>query len=330
MDNYYKILELSENATAAEIKKAFRKLAVKHHPDKNNGSKEAEKKMKKVNEAYAVLSNAQLKKEYDQLRAQPAQPAGRPYGSSKYENQRRSQQYGGYQFEGFDEFVKRSFEYFSDSWSDAFGFATRKGDDLQGDLNITSAEANSGCVKNFTFEKTDLCPNCFGNSSKHSDWLHCHVCNGAGQVIIRRSLNIKIPRHTPSGHMLRLRGEGKQVEDGEPGDLYVKIFVQQNKYEVDPLDHYQDEYIGIEKAYHGGPYFVQTPNGNIRITLPKLIWQDRMIRIKNEGKFRSDYRTKGHLYLRFHIRYNNQTVTDKQSQMLEEIQLEKWAQTNKQ
>ncbi|MFO7784844.1 MAG: molecular chaperone DnaJ [Thermodesulfobacteriota bacterium] len=252
--DYYEVLGVSRNAAAEEIKKAYRKLAMKYHPDRNPGDKEAEDKFKEAAEAYEVLRDQEKRRVYDR------------YGHEGLE---------GTGFQGFSGF-EDIFSSFGDIFEDFFGFGTRgrgrtrarQGNSLRYDLEITLEEAFSGKEEEIVFQKEDLCEECSGTGAKPGTEARvcatcqgrgqvvrsqgffqisatcpscngegrtitdpCEVCHGRGRVRAERKITLKIPPGVDHGSQLRLRGEGEPGErGGPPGDLFVVIHVRKHDF----------------------------------------------------------------------------------------------------
>ncbi len=259
--DYYETLNISRDADDAEIKRAYRKLAMQYHPDRNPGDKEAEDKFKEASEAYEVLRDREKRQIYDQ------------YGHDGLKGT------GFSGFSGFDDI----FSNFGDIFEDFFGFggsgrrrsrATR-GNDLRYDIEITLEEAFSGIEKEIDFNKWGLCEACDGSGiTPGSDTKICSTCggngnvirsqgyfqikttcpscNGAGRIVtdpcrkcggkgkiqVKRTINLKIPPGVDTGSQLRLRGEGEAGEKGGPsGDLFVVIHVKDHDFYSRKGDH---------------------------------------------------------------------------------------------
>ncbi len=247
--SYYEILELQTNASEEEIKKAYRSKAMKFHPDRNPGDKEAEENFKQAAEAYDVLRDPQKRANYDKY------GTADPFGN------------GGAGFSSADDI----FSSFGDIFGDLFGFNSRQrgprarqGDDLRYNLTIAFREAAKGIQKTIIVPRTNVCDTCHGDGAapgshpetcKHCNGAGvirqnagffqvnatCSVCRGAGKVIttpcktckgrgfveVERSLDVKIPAGVFTGARMRLRGEGDSGENGGPnGDLYIFITVE--------------------------------------------------------------------------------------------------------
>ena len=312
MKSYYEILGVSKTATAQDIKKAFRKLAQKFHPDRNPGNQEAAKKMVQLNEAYAVIGNPKLRKEYDARMSGNVRTGKTGNGgfTSAYEDERRAKQYenaqqfyADYEFEGFNEFLNKSWSFFGDSLASMFG-VTASSEDLFSDLYLTPEEAYNGCRKLFVFEKPALCHSCYGNSV-WNDFYDCPVCQNHGKILVERKLWITIPPYTPNMKQLRLKSEGSAMESEQPGDLILTVYInsQGKEPERTEFNHRVEVTIDLKKAIQGGPLIVNGPTGPLRINLPKESYPGKKIRVKNEGHINMDNMKRGHLYITLNVAF---------------------------
>lgn len=253
--DYYQVLGVQREADEVEIKKAYRKLALKYHPDRNPGDSEAEESFKEAAEAYEVLRDPEKRQIYDQ------------FGHAGLEGR-------GFQgFSGFEDI----FSSFGDIFGDLFGFGTgsrgsasrrRQGQSLRYDLELTLEEAFHGKDAEIVFDKLEECSTCGGTGARPGSSPEvCSTCHGRGQVIrsqgffqirttcpachgqgeiiadpcetckgggkerVQRKINVKIPPGVDTGSQLRLRGEGMAGENGgPPGDLFVMIRVKEDDF----------------------------------------------------------------------------------------------------
>jgi DnaJ-class molecular chaperone len=289
--DYYKVLGVDKKATADEIKKAFRKLAVKYHPDRNPGDNTAEDKFKEINEAYAVLSDAQKKEQYD------------TYGSSGFH-----QQYS-------QEDIFRNFDFgnvykdmgagagediFSRLFGGAFARGGRggyrrgpvKGADLEMETDVSFRDAALGAEKLVAFRR-----------------------NGK-----REELKVKIPAGVDSGSKIRIAGKGGQGEDGgQQGDLYLIIRVLPDPvFTRDGGDLFVDRPISFSAACLGTSLDVPTLEGDKRIKVPAGIQPGTKIRLKGCGVKSLGSNTKGDLYVKISIHVPGD-LNSEQKRLVEEL-----------
>jgi len=290
--DYYKSLGLSKGASADEIKKAYRKLAVKYHPDKNLGDKAAEERFKEINEAYAVLSDPQKKAQYDQ------------FGSSGF-HQRFSQEdiFRGFNVDdlfkdkgfGTDDIFSRIFGGaggFQQREGRGFGTRRQRGEDFEMEIKVTFLEAYHGGEKRVAFAKD-------------------------GQ---REELMVKIPPGVGSGARLRLKGKGGEGVGGGPaGDIYLTITVGGDpQFTREGDDILTDHVIRFSEAAMGCSLDVPTPEGTKRIKVPAGIQPGTRIRLKGLGFSHMGSAGKGDLYVRIGVRVPESLSAD-QRRLLEEL-----------
>jgi len=311
--DYYEILGVDKNASADDIKSAYRRLAKKYHPDLNK-TEEAASKFKEINEAYEVLGDDKKRANYDQ------------YGSAD------GPQFGGGAGGGFGDFFSGGFgDIFGDIFS-AFGGGERgqrvqeRGEDINVAMTITFEEACFGCEKEISIPRIDKCPECHGTGAKNgTEFTTCPECHGTGRVryqqrtmfgttireggcqkcnatgkIVRekcsscggkgykketKKINVKIPAGIDDGQMLRMRGQGNApVRDGISGDLNIKIQVQPHKMLVRKgNDILFDLYVPFTTALLGGKVDIPTLNGKYTLNIPELTASGTVMRLKNKG-----------------------------------------------
>ena len=305
--DYYEILGVSQNATDQEIKSAYRKLALKYHPDTNQSDKNAEEKFKEAAEAYSVLCDPEKRARYDR------------YGHSGLQ--------GG--FSGFD---PATFGDFGDILGEFFGFGDifggrrrsgpERGSDLRYDLKISFREAAFGIKTKIKIPRQDtckecdgrgtpkgknpaICPACHGSGQVRyqqgffSISRTCGQCNGAGRVITEpceacrgrgrvhreKVLEIRIPAGVDNGARLRIQGEGEAgIHNGPSGDLYVIIYVEEHPFfQRQGNNIYCQIPIGITQAVLGADITVPTLEGEERLKVPEGTQSGSVFRLRNKG-----------------------------------------------
>ena len=308
--DYYEVLGLQKGASENDIKRAYKRLASKHHPDKNQGSKEAEEKFKEINEAYEVLGDDQKRAAYDQ------------YGHAAFEQGGGAGGFGG-GFGGAD-----FGDMFGDIFGDIFGGGGRarqrvvRGEDLRYDLEITLEEAVKGITKDIQINTLAHCDSCGGSGSEKGSKVetcpHCHgsgrirrqqgffvsesicptchgsgkkiekpcrSCHGEGRVHKKENLSVKIPAGVDTGNQLRLAGKGAAGENGAPaGDLYVVIHVREhNIFERDGNNLYCEVPISFATAALGGEIEVPTLDGRVKLKIPAETQTGKLFRMRGKG-----------------------------------------------
>ncbi len=309
--DYYEVLGLKKGASENDIKRAYKRLASKHHPDKNQGSKEAEAKFKEINEAYEVLGDAEKRAAYDQ------------YGHAAFEQGGGAGGFSGGFGGGFGGFE----DIFSEMFGGGFGGGGRRqrgvrGDDLRYDIEITLEEAVKGCKKDIRISTLAECDTCHGSGaekgSKVETCLHCHgsgrirrqqgffvteatcpnchgtgkkiekpckSCHGDGRVQKAKNLSVTIPAGIDTGNQLRLSGEGAAGEQGAPaGDLYVVIHVREHDiFERDGSNLYCEVPISFTMAALGGEIEVPTLDGKLKLKIPAETQTGKLFRVRGKG-----------------------------------------------
>ncbi|MGL5069220.1 MAG: molecular chaperone DnaJ [Sarcina sp.] len=329
--DFYEVLGLEKGASEDEIKRAFRKLAVKYHPDKNKGNAEAEEKFKEINEAYQVLSNPEEKAKYDQF-GHDGMNGGFGGGA------------GG--FGGFDMGDMNGFgDIFETFFGGGGGFGggsgrrkngPRRGDDLEYSLTITFEEAMTGVEKEFNITRTENCETCKGSGAKPgTSKKTCSKCNGAGQIRVQRQtplgsfmstascdacggkgetidtpctdcrgkgtvrkqrkITVNIPAGVDTGNILTLRGQGEHGANGGPaGDLYVRISVKPSSvFKRDGANIYYTYKISMTRATLGEEITVPTIDGNVKYTVPAGTQPGTRFRLKGKGAKRVNSTLRG-------------------------------------
>jgi curved DNA-binding protein len=310
--DYYKILGVDKGASAEEIKKAYRKLALKYHPDKNKDDPQAEDKFKEVNEAYAVLSDAEKRKKYDQ------------FGSEGF-NQRFSQEdiYRG--FDPRDVFSDLGLG--GDIWSRIFG-GGRGG-------------PRSGTYQTFHFGPGGFQQADYGGFGgpqpppKGADLIYelpvslAEVMTGASKTISYRRggaserVTVRIPAGIGEGKKLRLGGKGEVGPGGEPGDLYIKIKIDPSPdFEVDEADLTTTLEVSFSQAVMGSEQTITTLDGkHLNVKVPKGAQSGQKLRLKGHGLPRLDGGGRGDLYARIKVAVPKH-LSRRQKELIEQLSQE--------
>ncbi|HWW02868.1 MAG TPA: molecular chaperone DnaJ [Candidatus Acidoferrum sp.] len=330
--DYYEILGLEKGASDEEIKKAYRKMAVKHHPDKNPGDKTAEEKFKELGEAYEVLSDSQKRAAYDQ------------YGHAAFD--RRAGGFG--RAGGFHDPFEVFREVFGGGgiFEDLFGGAQRdpsqpqRGDDLRYDLEMTFEEAAHGSEKEITVTKPDRCEECQGTGAEAGARARtCPTCGGRGQVISSRGIfsiaqncpqcqgagriidkpckvchghgrreraskiKLRIPAGVDTGSRLRSAGNGEAGWRGGPsGDLYVVLHVRPHEiFQREGDDLLCEVPVSFVQAALGADIDVPTLDGKGAIKLPAGTQSGTLFRLKGKGVKNIQGYGSGDLHVRIHV-----------------------------
>lgn len=312
MKDYYEILGVSKDATADEIKKAYRKLAMKYHPDKNPGDKNAEERFKEISNAYEVLSDPEKRRAYDQGGIKGVYDMG---------------------FQGFTN-TDDIFRHFSDIFGDlSFGrmeAGPERGADLRYNLNVSFMEAAFGGERQIKVQRSEICSTCHGTGARPGTnpvtcpecmgrgfvsrggglfnisttcrrcggagkvvTTPCSSCSGSGTVIAQRTISIRIPPGSDTGTVLRLTGQGEAgTLGGPPGDLYVILQVQPHPtFERQGNDILYNLYLNYTKAALGAEVTVPTLKGNAKLKIPRGTQSNQILRLRGQGIPYPDGRT---------------------------------------
>jgi len=314
--DYYQILDVAKNASKEEVKKAYRKLAHKHHPDKSGGD---ESKFKEINEAYYILGDEKRRSEYDRY--------GRVFSGSSAGQEQGFGGFGGFDFSEH----KNDLPNFSEIFGDIFGFSSgentrrRRGRDISIDMELSFEESVFGTTRRIVLTKPGICDSCAGAGGAPNATLKtcpkcqgqgkvheakrsifgtftaiktCEECKGAGkrpsqkcrkcegEGIIKKTEEaiIKTPPGIYDGEMIKLSGEGEAVSQGIPGDLYAKIHVKPHSlFKREGNNLIIKLNIPLSEALLGSDKKIRTLDGELKIKIPPGINYGEILRIRNKG-----------------------------------------------
>ncbi len=312
--DYYKTLGVARGASADEIKKAFRKLARKYHPDVNPGDKRAEAKFKEINEAYEVLSDPDKRRKYDTLGPNWQDQFGfQPGGGT-----RRTYTYGGagnrgtpYDFDtnsGFSDFFETLFGRTNTSSTGSGGrtvrddIRRRAGDNIEQPVEVTLQEVYTGGARTFNIQSTEACPVCHGTGQTAGK--SCSNCGGQGVVARNKRIQVKIPAGVENGSKIRVAGEGQPGIGGGPrGDLFLVISIKPDSvYERKGDDLYVDIDVDLVTAMLGGQVPVPLPDDRkLILNIPPETQNGRMFRLAGKGMPHLRSEQTGNLYARVRV-----------------------------
>ncbi len=354
--DYYEVLGVTKNASDDEIKKAYRVLAKKYHPDLNPGNKEAEEKFKEASEAYAILSDADKRRKYDQ------------FGHAAFENGGGAGA-SGYGFSDMGDIFSNFGDIFGDLFG-GFGFgggrrtadsnAPQKGANIRIAVNITFEEAVFGTKKEVTFNGQEICPECNGSGAKKGSTPEtCPQCKGKGQVIFqrqslfgmtqsvqvcpqcrgkgkiikdkcpncygegyiskKRTIEVSIPAGIDDGQAVRLSGQGEPGTNGGPrGDILVEVRVKDSPvFQRDGMDLYANVPLPFTKAALGGDIRINTIDGDVMYTVAAGTQTDTRVRFRGKGvPSIRNSATRGDFYVTFVVQVPSK-LTKEQKELLE-------------
>jgi len=285
--DYYQTLGVPRSASEDDIRKAFRKLARKYHPDVNPGDKSAEEKFKEINEAYEVLSDSEKRKRYDRLGqnwkagSDFTPPPG--WEGMRVEYGDTGDFFGGGRGPagGFSNFFETLFGG-GPRGRTGTGFRMR-GQDIEAEIPLTIEEANRGTTRTVTLQSAETCPDCGGTGRK--DNKVCPTCRGAGVISRPRSLDVTIPPGVREGSVIRLSGQGDPGEGGgPPGDLYLHVRLQPHPvFTVSGDDVQMDLPVAPWEAALGAEVSVPTLDGWVDMKIPPGSQGGQRLRLRGQG-----------------------------------------------
>ena len=311
MANYYnkdlyKVLDLTYEASAEEIKASFRKLARTYHPDVATKPEDIEK-FKEIKEAYDILSNEETRKKYDVLRGFYKEKI-----KKEFETKRKNK---------YEEYIKKAkanaqnSESFSKTFNDALDnlFHAKKssneekkapinGEDINIDLTITCFEAVNGTNRKVNILHTQPCPNCEGRTFINGS--QCAMCKGAGTISIQKKINVKIPKGVSQGSKVRVKKEGnKGVNGGKDGDLYLIISVEKHPFfEIDGLNILCNLPITPFEAVLGAEVSIPAIEGSVNVKIPPMTSSGQKLRLAGQGIENKSKSKKGDMIITISIK----------------------------
>ena len=307
--DYYKILGVDKKASADDIKKAYRRLARKYHPDVNPGDKKAEARFKEINEAYEVLSDPDKRKKYDTLGPNWQEQFG--FGGTRPGTRTRTYSAPGggtpYDFAdptGFSDFFDTLFGRRGGTRQRTAGTTTasRKGEDIEHPIEITLREAYAGTSRALRMQSPEPCAACGGSGLIGSKI--CTVCGGSGMQERTRQLEVKIPAGVDTGSRVRIAGEGQSgAGGGQRGDLYIIITVKPDPaFERRGDDLSVDVPVPLTTAVLGGEVPVPTLDGKrLLLTIPQETQNGQTFRLAGKGMPRLRGEGAGNLLARVQV-----------------------------
>lgn len=352
--DYYDLLGAAKNSSADELKKAYRKLAMKYHPDRNPDDKEAEKKFKEINEAYDVLKDDQKRAAYDRM------------GHAAFDGSMGGGGGGGFNQGGFD-FSSAGFgNIFEDMFSEFMGGGSRaaqqtaalRGADLRYNMEISLEDAFKGLQKNIKIstnaacgtcdgsgaakgEKPETCPTCHGHGKVHArqgfftierTCSHCHglgsiiknpckTCSGTGRVRKEKTLSVTIPEGIEDGARIRLAEEGEAgLRGGPPGDLYIFLHIKPHKlFQREGSNIFCEVPIPMSTAVLGGEIEVPTLDQTARMKIPAGTQSGKQFRLKGKGMSILRSSARGDMYVEISVE-TPVNLSKRQKELVEEFQ----------
>jgi molecular chaperone DnaJ len=344
--DYYEVLGVSRTATDTEIKSAYRRLAVRFHPDKNPGDASSEEKFKEAAEAYTVLADAEQRQRYDHFgHAGVSSGAGQTWGAPG--------------FGGIEDILGDLFG-FSDVFSGGRGTrrtSAQRGADLRYDLEITLEEAYNGMTAQLRIPRLETCESCKGNGAAPGTQPEnctncggtgqvryqqgffsvartcqpcrgagrviktpCQDCHGAGRIEREKQMEVKIPAGVETGSRLRVQAEGESGTQGGPsGDLYVVIHLAgHERFERQANNLYASQPVTFAQAALGADVYVATIEGEEKIKIPAGTQTGTVFRIKGKGMPVLGGRGRGDLYVSVSI-VTPTSLTREQRKLLEQL-----------
>jgi molecular chaperone DnaJ len=340
--DYYEILGVPRDASDADLKKAYRQLALKYHPDRNAGEKASEEKFKEINGAYTCLSDPEKRAHYDRFGAADGAGGGYgPFGAGA----------------GFGDVFEDIFGDFFGAFGGQRRARPARGNDLRYDLSINLVEAVFGTEKTIDFPRLDDCPECRGSGSEPGKDPEvcsacngtgqtrfqqgffsvsktcgrcygngkiishpCRTCNGKGKVKKQKNITVKFPPGVDTGSRLKVNGEGEPgVYGGPRGDLYIVLHVEEHPFfKRDGTEIFCEVPITFPQASLGAEIEVPTLDGRAKLKIPPATSSGKVFYLKGKGAPRVGGSTRGNQVVHIYIDVPKK-LTPRQKELLEEF-----------
>jgi len=343
--DYYQVLGVTHSSEARDIKKAYKKLAMQYHPDRNQGDKNAEQKFKEIKEAYEILIDPKKRAAYNQ------------YGHAAFEQGNTNSNTFHHSFSSTTDFG----DIFGDVFGDIFGNGRKsrgtQGSDLRYNMELNLEEAVRGITKEVQIPSLQTCHMCYGTGSKNKNSLHncpschgkgqihirkgfftvqqscptchgngsiikapCNICHGSGRIQKSKILSVKIPPGVDTDDRIRLNNEGEAgLHGAKSGDLYVQITVKKHPiFEREENNLYCEVPINFSMAALGGAIEVPTLDGRVKLKIPKETQSGKLLRIRGKGVRSVRNRNQGDLFCRVIVE-TPVNLNEKQKNLLYEL-----------
>ena len=318
--DYYQILGVKRDATEKDVKKAYRRLARKYHPDLNPGDKSAEEKFKEINTAYEVLSDTEKRKKYDQFgdqwqyAEQFAQSAGRENPAWNFSR-------------GGATFKYSNLGDLDDIFADLFGGSDmssrmrrgqQRGQDIESPIEVTLEEAYHGSNRIMQLQTEELCKACDG-TGRVGDRI-CTICNGTGGKVSPKRLEVRIPAGVTDGSRIRIAGQGRPNRAGDnKGDLYLVVKVLPHKiFKRKGDDLYTEASVPLVTAMLGGEARLVTLNGNLILKVPPETQNGKVFRLAGKGMPRLGSENRGDMFANVKVVLPTK-LTEEEKQVFEKL-----------
>jgi DnaJ-class molecular chaperone len=324
--DYYKILKISTDADKKEIKKAYRNLARKFHPDINRGNRFSEEKFKEIGEAYSVLIDDNKRAQYDLLReiissGSSRTEQARKQASEAYSSNASKTNKNAANKLNFSEILRKvsaSFGQRQKFTQTSETVKPQKGEDIIADIKVSISEAHSGTVRKVNILRTEYCSKCRGKRLLNGG--ACINCNGSGEISHHKQLSVKIPANVKEGSKIRITGEGnKSPNNGENGDLYLLVhIIKSSLFEFEGVNVLIEIPISPTEAALGSEIQVPTIDGFVQMKIPPETQSGQKFKLAGEGLPDSSSDKRGDQIVTIRIEIPS-SLTEKEKELYREL-----------